>query len=104
MAADVNALGPYDTEGEALTADLPHEVRALHAAGLVGSGDPHRLVHGAVLRHLVNACTTAGVDLGHYDHRVLNWLATWEPQTAQVLIGLISRAHAAGQQKGNSRG
>jgi hypothetical protein len=37
------------------------------------------------------------VYLGAYDHRIIEWLTGWEPSTCAVIAGLISRAHAAGQ-------
>ena len=39
----------------------------------------------------------AGVELGAFDRRVLAWLSGWEPETAVVIAGLITRAHAAGR-------
>ena len=46
---------------------------------------------------LVNACVMAGVELGAFDRRVLAWLSGWEPESAVVIAGLITRAHAAGR-------
>ena len=46
---------------------------------------------------LVDACVMAGVELGAFDRRVLSWLSGWEPETAPVIAGLVSRAHAAGR-------
>jgi hypothetical protein len=76
---------------------MPREVAALHNAGRVRSGDPDRLVRDTVLRHLERACADTGVRLGALDRRKLEWLAGWEPTTAQVFIGLIYRAHKAGR-------
>jgi len=88
--------GPYDTELEALVEPMPRELRALRDSGRVRSGDPDRLVMGTVYRHIVEACDAAGVELGEFDRRTLAWLAGWETATAQVVIGLIVRAHASG--------
>ena len=33
---------------------------------------------------------------GAYGHRILTWLAGWEPQICAVVAALITRAHAAG--------
>lgn len=41
---------------------------------------------------LLDTCKAAGIHLGAYDHRILRWLAGWEPETVQVVIGLIERA------------
>jgi hypothetical protein len=32
------------------------------------------------------------VELGAYDHRILVWLAGWEPTICAVIAGLITRA------------
>jgi hypothetical protein len=37
------------------------------------------------------------VELGAYDHAIVQWLAGWEPSTVAVMAGLISRAHEAGK-------
>jgi hypothetical protein len=42
---------------------------------------------------LEEACTAAGVELGAYDHRILLWLAGWEPQICAVVAGWVSRAN-----------
>lgn len=89
-------FGPYRSELDALAEPMPREVTALHGAGRVRSGDPDRLVRDTVLRHLLAACEAAGVEVGAFDRRILDWLAGWETSTCQVLIGLISRAHAGG--------
>ena len=46
---------------------------------------------------LVDACTMSGVELGAFDRRVLSWLSGYEGETAVVIAGLITRAHAAGR-------
>jgi hypothetical protein len=90
------AFGPYETEAQIRALPMAREVRALHAAGQVRSGDPDRLVSGTRLRHLTEACGQAGIELGTIDQQVLAWLSGWEDATVQVVIGLIARAHAAG--------
>lgn len=72
-------IGPYDTEEQARTA-VEH----------VGRGEP------ALRRHLLDTCAEAGVPLGAFDLRIIDWLAGWEPETVQVVAGLIQRAHRAG--------
>jgi hypothetical protein len=89
--------GPYATEAQALAAPLPRAVAGLHDAGRVRSGDPDRTVHTTKLAALTGACEAAGVELGDFDRRIVGWLAGYEPATVQVLIGLIGRAHTAGQ-------
>jgi hypothetical protein len=44
---------------------------------------------------IVSACDAAGVELGAYDERILAWMGNWEPQTCQVIAGLITRASEA---------
>lgn len=77
---------------------MPLEVAALRGAGQ----RRHRSVQGVRLRHLMDACRESGVELGALDRQVLTWLAGWEDHTAQVVIGLIRRAHAAGIQAATS--
>lgn len=83
--------GPYDTEGQAAAEPMPTEVRSLRRPGADA-----RAVDSAVLRHVEQACADTGVELGAYDQRILRWLAGWEPEVAQVVIGLIRRAHQSG--------
>jgi hypothetical protein len=44
---------------------------------------------------LLDACQTAGIYLGGYEHRIVRWLAGWEPETAAVIAALITRANGA---------
>ena len=83
------SAGPFDTERQAL--DLP-EVKAAYAS-ITGAGT------GTLecVRILETALSAAGVDLGAYDKRIVNWLGNWEAQTCAVIAGLIYRAHAAGK-------
>lgn len=88
--------GPYGTEREVRREPMPLAVAALHAAGLVRSGDPDGLVRRAQMSALVEACEAAGVALGGYDLRVLDWLAGWESTTVQVVADVIRRAGSGG--------
>jgi hypothetical protein len=84
--------GPYETERE--VRELPavraiyEAARASHRRGVLSEGN-HRM--------LCEALTAVGVELGGYDHRIVIWLAGWEPQTCAVVAGLITRARVAGQ-------
>lgn len=89
-------MGPYESESQAAAEPMPRQVAALHAAGRVPSGDPDRLVRDTILGALLAACDDCGVRVGALDRRTLVWLAGWEDTTAQVIVGLIRRAHAAG--------
>jgi hypothetical protein len=88
-------FGPYENERQTSTEPMPQAVRTLHDAGRVKSGDPDRVVRDTILGHLLHACEDTGMDLGAYDRRVIVWLSGGEVSTAQVVIGLISRAYAA---------
>ena len=73
--------GPYETEREA------------RQAAMDAAGGPENAVSAEANRRLLEeACTAAGVTLGAYDHRILLWLAGYEPATAAVVAGLITRA------------
>jgi hypothetical protein len=76
--------GPYATERDALADALPLPApTTLHP-------------REARLTALLDACSTAGVEVGGYDRRVLEWLAGWEPATVQVVADLIRRAYRSG--------
>ena len=74
--------GPYETEAEARTA----------AASLTGGGQSLEAHH----RLLEQACQAAGVQLGAYDHRIILWLANYEPAVCAVIAGVIHRAYLYG--------
>jgi hypothetical protein len=80
--------GPFETEAEARAVPV---VRAVYAAE-PGTGQWRQLQH----RMLCEAVSAAGVEVGAFDHRILVWLAGFEPETCAVVAGLISRANAAG--------
>lgn len=79
--------GPFEHEQEARDHQAVRAVRYAHSAPLAALRN-HRI--------LEDACTQAGVELGAYDHRILIWLAQYEPATCAVIAGLIRRAHSAG--------
>ena len=81
------STGPFETERQAADA-ARHIYDRPPGTGAWAAGN-HRL--------LLDACASAGVYLGAYDHRIIEWLTGWEPATCAVIAGLISRAHAAGQ-------
>lgn len=89
-------MGPYESEADAATEPMPEEITRLHRANMIRSGDPDHLARDTMWRHMTGACEQAGVELGAYDRSILQWLCGWEPETVQVVIGLVSRAHAAG--------
>jgi len=81
-------FGPYETELATYGAPLVRTVTQSDTANR---------------QHLLEACKNAGVDLGTFDASIVAWLARWEPATVQVVIGLISRAYAAGVKAGETR-
>jgi len=89
--------GPYESETDTYTAPMLREVRALHAAGKVPSGDPDHVVRNTVMGHLTAACGDVGIELGEFDRHALERLADSNDAAAQAVIGLIIRAHAAGR-------
>ncbi|MBG0560705.1 hypothetical protein [Actinoplanes aureus] len=88
--------GPYETEQQVHLEPLPVAISELYDAGLIRPGDPEGLLRNTTLAHMVAACEAAGVRRGAHDDRVLERIAGSGPTTAQVLIGLIRRAYAAG--------
>jgi hypothetical protein len=88
--------GPYDTAESTYAAPLMVET----FLAIPGGGVFTRINR----EHLTAACQDVGVELGAFDVRILHWLAGYEAATVQVVIGLISRAHAAGIEKGRSGG
>jgi hypothetical protein len=75
--------GPYQTERQAAGAAGATQA----AAGVSVTAGNYQM--------LTQACAAARIQLGHWDRRVLAWLAGWEPATCAVIAGLICRAAAA---------
>jgi hypothetical protein len=78
------SAGPYETERQAADA-VRHIIDS-----------PAEAWRDGMQRLLEDACTAARVKLGAFDHRIVLWLAGWEPSTCAVIAGLIARAHEAG--------
>lgn len=85
-------IGPYETERDASQTEA---VRAVYAAFDADPGAGKMAPHNTAI--LTAACEAAGVRLGAYDSRILEWMGTWEPQTCQVIAGLVGRAYEAGR-------
>jgi hypothetical protein len=79
-------FGPYATEREAIA-----DAFDPRNAQLVKTWGHQATANGIKLR---DVCEEAGVELGAYDERIVDWLSRWEPQAVQVIVGLISRAGA----------
>ena len=85
----------YETERQ--VGDLP-AVQAIYAAFRADPGPGKMAPH--THRLLCEALAAAGVELGAYDHKIVEWLAGWEPTTCAVIASLIGRAHEAGRTSG----
>ena len=83
-------IPPFDSDRQAR--ELP-EVAAIYAAFERDHGIGKMALHSH--RLLCEALSAAGVELGAYDHRIVGWLAGWEPQTCAVIAGWVQRAAAA---------
>jgi hypothetical protein len=87
-----DAHGPYQTRGEA---NQSPAVQAVWKAYSAAPGTGRMAAH--CLAILTDACATAGILTGAYDLTVMAWLSGWEPETCQVIAGLITRAARRGQ-------
>lgn len=78
-------VGPYETEGQA--AEVCRDAY----------GHPHTPGHMGMANRarLAAACEAAGVELGAYDMRILDWVTRWEPEVCAVIAGVILRAGKA---------
>ncbi len=83
--------GPYESERQTL--EVP-AVRATYAAMGASSRRGVMAEHGH--RMLCEAAGASGINLGAYDHKIIQWLAGFGPQECAVFAGLITRAHRAG--------
>lgn len=79
-----NLTGPYQTAAEVRAVPLVRDTYAIAPHGGSTAVENER--------RLLGACQDAGVQLGAYDRRILSWLAGYEPETVQVVIGLVARA------------
>lgn len=77
----VGVSGPYETE-----ADVYPDVRDIYAGHA-----KHGVMQARTLDLLLRTCAEHGVELGGYDLEVLRWLATRQPEKAQVIASLIAR-------------
>ena len=88
--------GPYETGRDAF-----EEARVLRSAvaAVDPGGDMTQKVIAArskarvqYLRGVLEVC---GVELGAYDKRIAEWVASWDVETVQVIAGWVERAYAA---------
>ena len=77
---------PFETEREARAA--AHEVVRPEYGWSILSKPQNLLL-------LERACEAAGVELGAYDRRILDWLSGFEDSMCAVVAGLVARAVAA---------
>lgn len=76
----------------------PFETEALARAAAVAATEPGLLPVKPAENHrlLRRVCQAAGVAMGRYDERIVEWLSIWEPTTVVVVAGWIGRAYEAG--------
>ena len=84
------AAPPIESQEQARA--LP-AVRAVYAAFDATPGEG-RMIAGNK-RMILDACRAAGISLGAYDGRIIDWLGGWEPEVCAVVAGLITRAGRA---------
>ena len=84
-------IPPLESEGQARA--LP-AVRAASAAGDGQAGWNRVLLAGAL--------AGAGVELGAYDIRVVDWLALWEPHVVACIAGWVQRAGGSEEGDGDA--
>ena len=89
---NANDHGPFETEQDARVSP---GVADIFAAADTTTG-PARQAPGN-LGLLCRAVHGAHVELGHFDVRILQWLANFEPTTCAVVAGVVVRAYTAGQ-------
>lgn len=78
--------GPYDSERQARAA----------AHAIVPPEDGRSILRAPQCRQLLDlACEAAGVELGTYDERILDWISGFEDSACAVFAGLIRRAAEA---------
>ncbi len=77
------ASGPFESESQACE-------YARSVVGLLA----HTPSESANRHVLMTAIEAAGITLGGYDRRIVDWLAAWEPAPCAVIAGLITRARA----------
>lgn len=93
--------GPYETARDAF-----EDARALRET--VAAADPGGDMTQAVIaarakarvQYLRGVLEVCGVEVGAYDRRIAEWVASWDLETIQVITGWVERARAAGQDAG----
>ena len=89
--------GPYETGRDAF-----EDARVLReaVAAVDPGGDMTQKVIAARskarVQYLRGVLEVRGVELGSYDKRIVEWVASWDVETIQAVAGWIERAHAAG--------
>lgn len=80
--------GPIDREPRRLCPPLDHYPDPDRPYAPVGQRRAERVA--ALIEPL------AGIELGAYDRRIIEWLSDWEDSTVAVVASLLHRARAAG--------
>lgn len=99
--------GPFDSESDALATEAAAAVRAAqdlpYGRTPAETGQWRAGVRAARLKVITDACETAGIVLGDYDRRLVEWLADWETAQAVALAGIIRRAWDGGSPRAHCR-
>lgn len=86
MTTEDKPIGPFDTEREARVA--AHAAVPPRAGRSILSAQGNRQLLGRALQD-------AGVSMGRYDDRIVEWLAQWEDSVCAVIAGWVTRAYLA---------
>jgi hypothetical protein len=80
-------IGPFETDREAASCRPS-------APSMTPRASTRREVMGERNHQLLEETFTAsGVELGAYDHRILLWMASWEPEIYAVVAGWVAWAN-----------
>jgi hypothetical protein len=88
--------GPFATEREARSAPAATETAA-EVTRLLGQGKRAPDTRAPRLDLLAAQCRHAGIEIGDYDLRLLQWLSGWETEMVMAAAGIIRRAFDAGR-------
>lgn len=89
--------GPYETSSEACEAAVVLRAELEDANQSGARGEQWRAARQrARVQYLRGVLEVAGVELGAYDKRIAEWVASWDVETIQVIAGWIERAYQSG--------
>jgi hypothetical protein len=94
MTYNLTPRGPFETAQQASDAVAPFHA-AVRAVGRDGTDEQMRAaMRGAAVQYVTDRLTAAGVSLGAYDKRMIQWIgATWDHEETTVVLDWVLRAH-----------